>query len=125
MEAALVRWAMSEELVTVMLFTITLVEGGTVGSGGTKAACELEVQVVTAGAVADVVVDTGSLVYDVSFSPQEELTSVKSVMAKETCAVKEQTFSDLATKNSTWPQKQKESALELVAERARRRGMNY
>ena len=120
MEAALVRWAMSEELVTVMLFTITLVEGGTVGSGGTKAACELlEVQVVTAAAGADVVVfaDTGSLVYDVSFSPQEELTSVKSVMAKETCAVKEQTFSDLATKNSTWPQKQKESALELVAER--------
>ena len=56
-EAALVRWAMSEELVTVMLFTITLVEGGTVGSGGTKAACELlEVQVVTAAAVADVVV---------------------------------------------------------------------
>ena len=40
-EAALVRWAISEELVTVMLFTITLVEGGTVGSGGTKAACEL------------------------------------------------------------------------------------
>ena len=102
MEAALVRWAMSEELVTVMLFTITLVEGGTVGSGGTKAACELlEVQVVTAPAAADVVVvaDTGSLVYDVSFSPQEELTSVKSVMAKETCAVKEQTFS------VTWLQK--------------------
>ena len=99
MEAALVRWAMSEELVTVMLFTITLVEGGTVGSGGTKAACELEVQVVTAAAVTDVVVDTGSLVYDVSFSPQEELTSVKSVMAKETCAVKEQTFS------VTWLQK--------------------
>ena len=116
-EAALVRWAMSEELVTVMLFTITLVEGGTVGSGGTKAACELDVvQVVTAAAGADVVVfqDTGSLVYDVSFSPQEELTSVKSVMAKETCAVKEQTFSsDLATKNSTWPQKQKESAFKL------------
>ena len=110
-EAALVRWAMSEELVTVMLFTITLVEGGTVGSGGTKAACELDVvQVVTAAGVV-VVADTGSLVYDVSFSPQEELTSVKSVMAKETCAVKEQTFSDLATKNSTWPQKQKESAL--------------
>ena len=124
MEAALVRWAMSEELVTVMLFTITLVEGGTVGSGGTKAACELEVQVVTAAAVADVVVvaeDTGSLVYDVSFSPQEELTSVKSVMAKETCAVKEQTFSDLATKNSTWPQKQKESAFKL----REWRGMNY
>ena len=101
MEAALVRWAMSEELVTVMLFTITLVEGGTVGSGGTKAACEL-LEVVTAAAVADVVVvaaDTGSLVYDVSFSPQEELTSVKSVMAKETCAVKEQTFS------VTWLQK--------------------
>ena len=98
-EAALVRWAMSEELVTVMLFTITLVEGGTVGSGGTKAACELEVvQVVTAAGVV-VVVDTGSLVYDVSFSPQEELTSVKSVMAKETCAVKEQTFS------VTWLQK--------------------
>ena len=112
-EAALVRWAMSEELVTVMLFTITLVEGGTVGSGGTKAACELEVQVVTAAAGVVVVADTGSLVYDVSFSPQEELTSVKSVMAKETCAVKEQTFSDLATKNSTWPQKQKESAFKL------------
>ena len=112
-EAALVRWAMSEELVTVMLFTITLVEGGTVGSGGTKAACELDVvQVVTAAGVV-VVADTGSLVYDVSFSPQEELTSVKSVMAKETCAVKEQTFSDLATKNSTWPQKQKESAFKL------------
>ena len=99
MEAALVRWAMSEELVTVMLFTITLVEGGTVGSGGTKAACELDVvQVVTAAGVV-VVADTGSLVYDVSFSPQEELTSVKSVMAKETCAVKEQTFS------VTWLQK--------------------
>lgn len=98
-EAALVRWAMSEELVTVMLFTITLVEGGTVGSGGTKAACELDVvQVVTAAGVV-VVADTGSLVYDVSFSPQEELTSVKSVMAKETCAVKEQTFS------VTWLQK--------------------
>ena len=91
-EAALVLcMAISEELVTAMLFTITLVEG----IGGAKA--EL---VVTAATVV-VVAGTGTLVYDVSTSPQEELMSVKSVMAKETCAVKEQTFSDLATKNNT------------------------
>ena len=112
MEAALVLWAISEEVVTAMLFTITLVEG-TIDSGGTKAEPEV---VVTAAVV--VVADAGSLVYDVSTSPQEELTSVKSVMAKETCAVKEQTFSDLATKNSTWPQKQKESAVEREREGA-------
>ena len=107
-EAALVLCVISEELVTAMLFTITLVEA-TAGSGG--ATTEHEVVITYAVVVGPV--DTGNRVQDVSPSPtlqegpQEELMSVRSVMAKETCAVKERkknTLSKLATKSTTWPQ---------------------
>ena len=107
-EAALVLCVISEELVTAMLFTITLVEA-TTGSGG--ATTEHEVVITSAVVVGPV--DTGNRVQDVSPSPtlqegpQEELMSVRSVMAKETCAVKERkknTLSKLATKSTTWPQ---------------------
>lgn len=107
-EAALVLCVISEELVTAMLFTITLVEA-TAGSGG--ATTEHEVVITSAVVVGPV--DTGNRVQDVSPSPtlqegpQEELMSVRSVMAKETCAVKERkknTLSKLATKSTTWPQ---------------------
>ena len=88
-EAALVLCVISEELVTAMLFTITLVEA-TAGSGGAKTEHE---DVITSAVVVGPV-DTGNRVQDVSPSPtlqegpQEELMSVRSVMAKETCAVK-------------------------------------
>lgn len=104
-EAALVLCVISEELVTAMLFTITLVEA-TAGSGG--ATTEHEVVITSAVVVGPV--DTGNRVQDVSPSPtlqegpQEELMSVRSVMAKETCAVKERkknTLSKLATKSTT------------------------
>ena len=107
-EAALVLCVISEELVTAMLFTITLVEA-TAGSGG--ATTEHEVVITSAVVVGPV--DTGNRVQDVSPSPtlqegpQEELMSVRSVMAKETCAVKRKkksTLSELATKSTTWPQ---------------------
>ena len=107
-EAALVLCVISEELVTAMLFTITLVEA-TAGRGG--ATTEHEVVITSAVVVGPV--DTGNRVQDVSPSPtlqegpQEELMSVRSVMAKETCAVKERrknTLSKLATKSTTWPQ---------------------
>ena len=107
-EAALVLCVISEELVTAMLFTITLVEA-TAGSGG--ATTEHEVVITSAVVVGPV--DTGNRVQDVSPSPtlqegpQEELMSVRSVMAKETCAVKERkknTLSKFATKSTTWPQ---------------------
>ena len=87
-EAALVLCVISEELVTAMLFTITLVEA-TTGSGGATTEHE---DVITSAVVVGPV-DTGNRVQDVSPSPQEgpqeELMSVRSVMAKETCAVKE------------------------------------
>ena len=111
-EAALVLCVISEELVTAMLFTITLVEA-TAGSGG--ATTEHEVVITSAVVVGPV--DTGNRVQDVSPSPtlqegpQEELMSVRSVMAKETCAVKERrknTLSKLATKSTTWPQSRTE-----------------
>ena len=107
-EAALVLCVISEELVTAMLFTITLVEA-TAGSGG--ATTEHEVVITSAVVVGPV--DTGNRVKGVSPSPtlqegpQEELMSVRSVMAKETCAVKKRkknTLSKLATKSTTWPQ---------------------
>ena len=107
-EAALVLCVISEELVTAMLFTITLVEA-TAGSGG--ATTEHEVVITSAVVVGPV--DTGNRVQDVSPSPtlqegpQEELMSVRSVMAKETCAVKRKkksTLNELATKSTTWPQ---------------------
>ena len=89
-EAALVLCVISEELVTAMLFTITLVEATGAGSGGAKT--EHEDSITSTVVVGPV--DTGNRVQDVSPSPtlqegpQEELMSVRSVMAKETCAVK-------------------------------------
>ena len=108
-EAALVLCVISEELVTAMLFTITLVEATGAGSGG--ATTEHEDFITSTVVVGPV--DTGNRVQDVSPSPtlqegpQEELMSVRSVMAKETCAVKRKkkcTLSELATKSTTWPQ---------------------
>lgn len=120
-EAALVLCVNSEEVVTAMLFTVTLVEANA-GSGGAKT----EHWDVITSAVVVGPVDAGNRVQDVSPSPQEgpqeELMSVRSVMAKETCAVK-------GKKNVLWATWLQKVPLGLKAEpesqRPGRGVMNY